>query len=78
MDGVNVIKSESGGATMEAVFHCSRDQSAALRDVGFAWCKEDGVLLRCHPSSGATVADLVSIDALRASYMDGECVLRAR
>ena len=75
---VNVIKSESGGATMEAVFHCSQDQSTALRDVGFAWCKEDGVLLRCHPSSGATVADLVTIDALRASYMDGECVLRAR
>ena len=28
--------------------------------------------------AGATVADLVSIDALRASYLEGECVLRAR
>jgi hypothetical protein len=75
---VTVIKSESGGATLEAIFTCSRDQSTALGDVGFAWCKEDKVILRLHPSSGATVADLVSIDALRASYTDGECVLRKR
>ena len=75
---VSVIKSESGGAMLEAVFHCARDQSRALNDVGFAWCKDDKVLLRAHVLPEATVADLLSIDAVRASYAGGECVLRAR
>lgn len=75
---VDVVKSESGGATVEAVFHSSRKQSGALSAIGFAWCKEDGVSLRAHPHPGATVADLVSIDAVRATFTNGNCVLRAR
>ena len=75
---VDVTKSKSGGATLEAVFQCSRDQSDALRTVGFAWSAADKVLLRLHPVPGATVSDLVAIDALRASYTAGEGVLRAR
>ena len=75
---VDVIKSERGGATLEAVFQCSRAQSDALRTVGFAWSAADKVLLRLHLVPEATVCDLVAIDALRASYTAGEGVLRAR
>ena len=76
---MSVIKSESRGATLETVFQCSRDQSKALGGVGFAWCKEDKVLLRVHALPETTVTtDLLSIDAVRASYTDGECTLRAR
>ena len=73
-----VIKSTSGGAALEAVFQSTREQSKALHADGFAWCKEDMVLLRVHVLPEATVADLVAIGALCASYAVDECLLRTR
>ena len=75
---VVVIKSTSGGGTLEAVFQSTREQSKALHADGFAWCKEDMVLLRVHVLPDATVADLVAIGALCASYAMDECLLRTR
>jgi hypothetical protein len=75
---VVVIKSTSGGAQLEAAFQSTREQSKALRADGFSWCKEDMVLLRVHVLPEATVADLVAIGALCASYAVDECLLRTR
>lgn len=75
---VVVIKSTSGGAALEAVFQSTREQSKALRADGFSWCKEDMVLLRVYVLPEATVADLVAIGALCASYAVDECLLRTR
>lgn len=74
-----MIKSESGGATVEVVFACSRGHGEALSEIGFAWCKEDNVLIRINPSADATVPDLLSIDAVCTRYTEtGEYVLSAR
>ena len=76
--GVSVIRSTCGTATLETVFHSTREQSDVLHANGFTWCAQDKVLLRVHANHKTTVADLVAIDALRATYTDGACVLRAR
>jgi hypothetical protein len=79
-DAPNIIRSISGGATLEVVFSSSRAQSTDLRENGFAWCKVNKVWIRLliDASITTTVADLVRIDALRGTYEGGECVLRQR
>lgn len=83
---VRVIKSTSGGATVETVETIFRSSASAgltngdFYELGFGWCTTDKVLLRLHIDAGATttVADLLAIDAVRASYKSGECVLSKR
>jgi len=79
-EGVGILTSRCGGATLESVMCCSREQSKELNDVGFTWCAADKVLLRLQIDNSATtsVADLLAVDALRASYTNGECVLSKR
>lgn len=54
-----------------------REQTNALDNVGFKWCAADEVRLRMHVDGTATtsVVDLLTIDALRARYTNGECML---
>lgn len=75
---VAVIKSTSGGATVETIFQSTRAQGKALDELGFSWCKTDKVLLRLHIDATTTVVDLLAIDAVRATYKSGECVLSKR